>query len=171
MGTEKNTRSLANKIYQTQSFLLFRIKYDTSIQIYRESYAIKCHVIKKNRNGEVIQDPTSYCHDSCPQKIEEERAKNEMKENMLTIGTNSIVIGIVLSNTSDDNVPYISRTYKHEYHQNKTKGFCRQCYHTRFDYIIQKRKVRIKYSIKKQKRKKINYVYVLRTKLSQKDDT
>ncbi|XP_069618197.1 uncharacterized protein [Ranitomeya imitator] len=57
-----------------------------------------CHSVLKTKDGNVVQEPTEKCHDSCPQKAEANVARSKMREDMRAVSaTPRNVMGKVLS--------------------------------------------------------------------------
>lgn len=106
-SSQKGKRVL---IYNGFEYIHFRTTNGIDTWRCRENRQTKCHSLIKTKDKDIVQDPGSHCHDSCPQKAEANIARSQMREAMTAVNaTSRNVIGDKLSGVSNDALAYIPK--------------------------------------------------------------
>ncbi|XP_077111736.1 uncharacterized protein LOC143767360 [Ranitomeya variabilis] len=87
MEFSKSQRNNKVMIYLGFEYLAFRTINAVVTWRCRLHRSSKCHSIVKTKDGNVVQEPTEHCHDSCPQKAEANIARSKMREDMRAVPT------------------------------------------------------------------------------------
>ncbi|XP_065160730.1 uncharacterized protein [Atheta coriaria] len=110
MEFTKSERGKPILIYAGFEYLQFRVKENIIVWRCRQSRSAKCHAQMKTSNNEIIEEPTTHCHDSCPQKIEAQKALIRMKEVMTDIGaTPRDAIGALMATVHNDVLTHLPK--------------------------------------------------------------
>ncbi|XP_077119382.1 TIMELESS-interacting protein isoform X1 [Ranitomeya variabilis] len=110
MEFSKSQRNNKVMIYLGFEYLAFRTINAVVTWRCRLHRSSKCHSILKTKDGNVVQEPTEHCHDSCPQKAEANVARSKMREDMRAVSaTPRNVMGKVLSVLSNDVLAHMPR--------------------------------------------------------------
>lgn len=105
--TQKGNKVL---IYLGFEYVCFRAAGETITWRCRQSRQMKCHAMIRTAENRIVQMPIAHCHDSCPQKLEVNAAKLEMKESMKSVGaTSRNVIGSVLSKVNNETLVHMPK--------------------------------------------------------------
>ncbi|XP_053148756.1 uncharacterized protein LOC128343547 isoform X2 [Hemicordylus capensis] len=105
--SQKNNKVM---IYLGFEYLAFRTVNGVVTWRCRQNRSIKCHSIIKTKDGNIVQEPTEHCHDSCPQKAAANVARSKMRQDMRAVSaTPRNVMGNVLSGLSNDILAHIPR--------------------------------------------------------------
>lgn len=96
--------------YRGYEYLRFREINGITTWRCRENRSTKCHSLMKTKNGDIVQEPTSHCHDSCPQRAQANILRSNMRQSIIAVNaTPRNVIGDVLSGVSNDVLAFLPK--------------------------------------------------------------